>query len=263
MVLPDSVDFEVAHGYAFATKSQLADDGPARCIARQYRDLHSMQTKLFKGEPEQNRARLGDIAVAGERLINPVTDIAGLERTALDRGDVDLAGESVADEHPEPESGPEMSFAIANRAPRGEIALVFGRIRRARGAWFPLHEPRTRPCTNLAPRRKVLGLERPKGDPSAAELRRVVMKAHSTRCRKGLGRPISRADGELSFDGSTPPWLQIRRLHSRGLLHLGALVRNEGVEQATMTDEPADDQSGPTREVLMRVVWAEIYAAKR
>jgi hypothetical protein len=106
-------------------------------------------------------------------------------------------------------------------------------------------------------------LKRPKGDPSATELRRVVVNAHSNRRRNELARPISITKDVLSLGGSTPPWLQIRRLHSRGLLHVGALVCREGVAKATMTDEPADDPSGPARGTQMRVVWDEICPLNR
>ena len=68
-----------------------------------------------------------------------------LERAAHDVVDVDLAGEGVVDEQPEPVCRADLSFAVARRAPRGERVAVTSRVGEVVGAQrLPRREPLAR-----------------------------------------------------------------------------------------------------------------------
>ena len=83
MVLPDTVDLQVALGQALLAQSQLLHDPAAVVIARDDRHLDAVQLQVFEGEPGQDDEGFGDVALAGELLPDPVTDVGVLERPTL------------------------------------------------------------------------------------------------------------------------------------------------------------------------------------
>ena len=80
---------------------------------------------------QQQHERLGHVAVAGPRLVDPVADVRALERAPLDDRQVDLAGEVAVDEDPEAVAGAELALALAGAAADGERVAVLDRVGRA------------------------------------------------------------------------------------------------------------------------------------
>ena len=66
----------------------------------------------------------GHVAVAGVLLVDPVADVRALERAALHRRQVDLAGEVAVDEDAEAVAGAELALALAGAAAHGERVRV-------------------------------------------------------------------------------------------------------------------------------------------
>src|SRR5262245_5180561 len=119
--------------------------------------------------PHHQHDTLRDIAVARERLVDPVADVAHLERTALHTAEADLAREpTVVQEQSDPVGGVEVALAVPCAAASTE-RLAFERgIGAARlGSRLPSFQPCTAPDTHLAPRVPVLDAQRPQQHPSA------------------------------------------------------------------------------------------------
>ena len=96
VVLPHAVDLEVAHGDALVADAELLDDAAAGGVAGDDRDLHAVQVELLEGRPAQaHDAPRACRPWPGLRLVDPVADVAALERAALHDRQVDLAGELV------------------------------------------------------------------------------------------------------------------------------------------------------------------------
>ena len=93
--------------------------------------------QLLEGEPRDHHHGLGDVAVAGSRLVDPVPEGGALQRTARHAVEVHLAGEVVVDEQAEPEGHAHLPIAVACRAPRHVRVAVAGgvgaAVRRTRG----------------------------------------------------------------------------------------------------------------------------------
>ena len=134
---------------------------------------------------------LGDVAVAGVALVDPVADGAALQRAADDVVEVDLAGEGVVDEQPEAVGGAHLALAVAGCAARAERVAVSRRVGEVVG---PQRFPRGQPVlvAHVAPRvhcGEVGGHQRPQHDPLAVQAharldrdRRMQPHAASTEC---------------------------------------------------------------------------------
>ena len=116
VVLPHAVDLEEAQRDAFLADAELLHHPAAVGVARHDADLQPVQVELLEREPAEHAHTLGDVAVAGVPLIDPVADRAALERAAHDVVEVDLAGERVVDEQAEAVRGAELALAVAGRA---------------------------------------------------------------------------------------------------------------------------------------------------
>ena len=85
----------------FLADAQHFHHSAAVGVARHDADLQSMKMQFVERELADDRDTLGDVAIAGVTLIDPVADDAALKRATNDVVDVDLAGERVVDEQPE------------------------------------------------------------------------------------------------------------------------------------------------------------------
>ena len=75
-----------------------------------------MEVELVERESRDHREPLGDVPVAGVTFVDPIADDPALERAADDVVDVDLAGEDVVDEQPEPVGSSDLAFAVSRGA---------------------------------------------------------------------------------------------------------------------------------------------------
>ena len=126
VVLVHALDLQEAHRGALVAQPELLRDPPARagCGAR---------SRLRAGAAAASRTRSGissttpsgTYPLPAERLVDPVADVAHLERTALHAAEAHLAREPAVDEEqPEAVGGVEMALAVPRRrsgrgTPRG------------------------------------------------------------------------------------------------------------------------------------------------
>src|SRR5690606_28519997 len=104
--------------------------------------------------------RLGHEALAGVGLVDPVADVAALERAPLDDREVDLADEAALHEDAVRVPGAELALALAGAAPDGEGVAALHRVRRAgRALGLPHEQPLGVAAAHLLPRREVLQRE--------------------------------------------------------------------------------------------------------
>ena len=147
---------------SFSTTRRLA------CVAGDDRDLHAVQAELLEAVPQHDDDRLGRVALARVRLVDPVADVRVLERAPLHRVEVDLAGELAVDEDPEPVAGAELPLALAGAAPHGERLAVLDARSGVPGMRIGSHlsEPVAVAPSHLAPLHEVA--DRPAGAASTA-----------------------------------------------------------------------------------------------
>ena len=127
MVLPRAVDLEVALGHALVADVELLDHAAAGGVAGDDRDLDAVQVQVLEGGAAQQHERLGHVALAGLRLVDPVADVAALERAPLHDRQVDLAGEVAVDEDAVAVAGAELALPLAGAAAHGEgVAALHG-----------------------------------------------------------------------------------------------------------------------------------------
>src|SRR5262249_47556678 len=148
---------------------ELLGDAPARRVPRHDGRFEPVQAERFEREADEYHDAFGHVPVAALLLVDPVTDVAHLERPALHAPEADLADEPAGQqEEPEPVRGVEVPLPLPRRAPGAERIVIDRRIRTARlGYRLPALEPVAAAQTHLAPRLPVVGLQRPQRDPGA------------------------------------------------------------------------------------------------
>ena len=126
-----------------------------------------------------------------QRFVDPVTDVAHLERAALHAADTDLTREATAvEEEPETVGRVEVPLPLPGRAPRPEGFEVEGGVGAARfGHRLPTLEPLAAPQPDLAPRLPVVGLQRSEEYAGTQELESCHALAAIASSVAGSSRP--------------------------------------------------------------------------
>ena len=131
--------------------------------------------QVLEGEAGEGDHRLGDVALAGVALVDPVADVGALERTPLHGVQVDLAGERSVDEDAEAVPRAELALALAGAASHQERVPVPGGVGLAGDALgLPLGEPVDVALADLPPRREVVAPQGSQDDPPPDEGGHVV-----------------------------------------------------------------------------------------
>ena len=142
-------------------------------------------------------------------LVDPVADVGVLERAALHRGEVDLAGELAVDEDAEAVAGAELTFPLARAATHRERLAVIdesGVPAMRVGSHFV-----SQSRCGRAPRatREVAGDERSQHDPPAEQRssgRALLERAEQQRDVAGPSGVSHAADApHLARDAPSPP----------------------------------------------------------
>src|SRR5262249_14788404 len=155
---------------------------PARRVAGDDRGLEPVQLQRLEGVLRDQHDALWHVAVAGERLVDPVADIAHLERAPLHAAEADLARETaaVSQEHAEAVRGVEVALAIPGSTARTErLAVERGIDAPGLGTRLPPFEPFATPKADLAPALPVLGAQRAQHDSRPAQLGHAVTSTAS------------------------------------------------------------------------------------
>ena len=102
-------------------------------VARHDRRLEPVQPQRLERVADEQHDTFGNVFVAAARLVDPVADVAHLERTALHAAEAHLAREAaVGEEQAEAVRGVEVALPFPRRAPRPERLVVECGIRAAR-----------------------------------------------------------------------------------------------------------------------------------
>ena len=131
---------------------------------------------------------LRGVAGAGDGPVDPVADVARLERPALDRGQVHLAPEAIVGEHSEPVAGPLLALAPTGRATVGGTPGDLPRCRGRPGMAWGSHFFRRARLRQRTSRHAPKSL-RVSGRSSTRRPSKVLTAAHSS--RKPRGGPAS------------------------------------------------------------------------
>ena len=184
VVLPPSVDLQVALGDALVAQAELLDHPPAGPVAGHDRDLHPVQGQVLEGVAAQHDDRLGAVAVAGLRLVHPVADVAALEGAPLHRGQVDLARRAPCRRRSRTRSRCRAGApAGGHRAAGHERVVAVGRVGLARPCGPAPTPSATRRCA-CAPRRVL---------PEVRRHQRAQRHAPTAEQRHAGGGPSPRA----------------------------------------------------------------------
>ena len=153
MVLVDAADLQEPPGHTLVAQPELVGHPAARRVARDDRRLDAVQPELLERVPEHQHDALGDVAVPGRGLVDPVADVRRLERPALHVAEAHLTGEAlaVAEEHPEAVRRVELALAVPRAAPGPERIRV-GRRVGAPGLGAAAPTPPASPGCGPAPR---------------------------------------------------------------------------------------------------------------
>jgi len=170
VVFPHAVDLEEPLRDTFLADAQFLHHPSTVGVARHDADLEPVQVQFVEREPDENQHALGDVPVAGPRLVDPVADGAALHGPAADGVEIDLAGEEVVDEQPEAVRETGVALAVACRAPCAEGVARPSRVGQAgEPGRFPRHQPVLVAHADLRPLREVGGGERTQHHPLAVE----------------------------------------------------------------------------------------------
>src|SRR5262249_55140553 len=90
VILVDALDLQEALGDAFLAHAELLRDAPARGVARHDRGLDAMEPEHVERVAQQQQHTFRHVAAPGFGLVDPVTDVRGLERSALHTPEADL-----------------------------------------------------------------------------------------------------------------------------------------------------------------------------
>ena len=114
MVLPYAINLQKLEGYPLAADAQFLHHPERSSVPRNDRDLDAVQAELLEREGQRHHHRLGDVALPGFRLVDPVTHEGALERSALDGGHGELTDQASPHEDPEPKASAQLAFALAH-----------------------------------------------------------------------------------------------------------------------------------------------------
>jgi hypothetical protein len=190
VVLPHTVDLEVAVGDALDTDLPLLHHPPAAVVPGNDGDLDAMQPYVVEREAGHRHQRLRHVAVTRLGLVDPVADVRRLEWPPLHRRQVDLPGEALlgapaapsppaalagigrVDEDAEAEAGAELPLPLAGAAAHGEGLGGLHHVGQPGIAGrFPRGQPVGVATADLLPRREVGGDEGAQQDPPPDQLR--------------------------------------------------------------------------------------------
>ena len=117
-------------------RPELLRDPPARRVAGHDRRLEAVQAQVVEAVADDQRDALGDVAVPGVALVDPVADRRRLERSAVHGAEAHLADEPVvvAEEQAEAVRRVELALAVPRRAPGAERVGVGHGIGRLPGS---------------------------------------------------------------------------------------------------------------------------------
>src|SRR5690348_12961138 len=117
VVFVHTLNLQKAHCGAFVAHAEFLGDAPARDVARHDRGFEPMQVECAERVPDQHDNPFGDVAVPGERFVDPVTDVPHLERPPLHAAETDLTREAtIRQEQPEAVRGVEVTLALPRAA---------------------------------------------------------------------------------------------------------------------------------------------------
>lgn len=115
MVFPYTVDLEVAASSSLIAKPELLGHPSACGIAGDDGRLDPMEMEFLEGEAGNHDEGLRNVPTTGLSFVDPIPDVGVLERSSLDRVEVDLSGEDPLDEHTESVAGPELPLTLTGR----------------------------------------------------------------------------------------------------------------------------------------------------